>query len=433
MAILDTLKRARQSPIVLVGAAGAAVVALCTILVRLGLIRALVRSPWLWEVVTVLAALLTIFIIVWGIPWWRERSFVHRLGSDYRIAGEESPQEFQSKFTHALRRFRSLPQQSGKGEPLYSLPWFLMVGPGGAGKSEALRASGLFSALTPPPQAEGGTQNCDWWVSNTMLVLDTAGRYAIPIDLARDRAEWYRLLRLVRHYHGREPLNGMIVTMSANELALQPHEKLRADGGLIRERIEEAIQELGVDFPVYVLVTKGDQLEGFSEFFGVLPQRIAAEAVGFVDDSPAGAGSGLPRGTEAAQRIRTGIHSIYERFHVLRLSILDGNTTEHLRQPIFCFPEEFKALERPLNAFIGPLLSEDVRYHTTLFRGVFFSSARREGTPISSMRRMVQIAEAPAALEGKPQQPYFLHDLFETILPRDRALSATVRPIRPPR
>jgi type VI secretion system protein ImpL len=429
MAILDTLNRARQSPVILFGAAGATVVALFALLVWLGLVRALLHSPWLWEIVIALTALVAIVIIVWGIPWWRERSFVHRLGSDYRVAGEGSPQEFQGKFTHALRRFRSLPQQSGKGEPLYSLPWFLMVGPGGAGKSEALKTSGLFSALTPP-QAEGGTQNCDWWVSNTMLVLDTAGRYAIPIDVARDRGEWYRLLRLVRHYHGREPLNGMILTVSANELASQPDDKLRADGGQVRERIEEAIQELGVDFPVYVLVTKCDQLEGFGEFFGVLPQRIANDAVGFVDDPPAGVGGGPARGTEAARRFQAGVHSVYERLHVLRLSILNGNTPEALRQPIFCFPEEFRAIERSLSAFVGPLLSEDVRYHTPLFRGVFFASARREGTPVSSMRKQVQIAEEPAALESMPQQPYFLRDLFETILPRDRALSTALGPKR---
>jgi len=281
--------------------------------------------------------------------------------------------------------------------------------------------------LTPPP-AEGGTQNCDWWVSNTMLVLDTAGRYAIPAEVARDRAEWYRLLRLIQHYHGREPLNGMIVTVAANDLVLQPDEKLRADGGQVRERIEEAIQELGLNFPVYVLVTKCDLLEGFCEFFGVLPQRLVNDAVGFVDDPPSGAGDRPSRGSDAASRFQAGVHSVYERLNVIRQSILNGNMPASLRQPIFCFPEEFRAIERPLTVFVGPLLSEDVRYHTPLFRGVFFASARREGTPVSSMRRQIQIAEGPAAVEGKAEQSCFLRDLFETILPRDRALSAAAGP-----
>jgi type VI secretion system protein ImpL len=431
MVNLDTLNRARQSPVILLGAAGATVVALFALLVWLGLVRALLHSPWLWEIVIALTALVAIVIIVWGIPWWRERSFVQHLGSDYRVAGEESPREFQAKFTHALQRFRNLPQQSGKGEPLYSLPWFLMIGPGGAGKSAALKASGLFSALTPLP-LEGNTQNCDWWVSNTMLVLDTAGRYAIPEEAARDRAEWYRLLRLVRHYHGREPLNGIIVAVAANELASQPDEKLRANGDQIRERLEEAVHELGVEFPLYVLVTKCDLLAGFSEFFGVLPRRIVNEAVGFVDDPPAVSG-GPARGTAAVQRFRASLHSIYERLHVLRLSVLNGNAPEALRQPIFCFPEEFGAIERPLGLFMESLLSEDVRYHTPLFRGVFFTSSRQEGIPLSLLRQRVHIAEKPAEFQNNVREHYFLHDIFDTILPRDRTLITVERRNMKPR
>jgi type VI secretion system protein ImpL len=342
MDILGTLNRARQSPVTVLVVGAVAIVTMIAILIRLGLFHALMHSPWLWEILVAVGVLVVIVIAVWGIPWWRERSFVHRFSSDYKVASGGSPEELQSKFTYALRRFRSLPQQSGKGEPLYSLPWFLMVGAVGAGKTEALKMSGLFSALTPI-QAEASTQNFDWWVSNNLLIVDTAGRYAVPVDVPQDRAEWYRLLRLIRHYHGREPLHGMIVTVSVNELVLQPNEILRAQAGLHRERIEEAIQELGVDFPVYVLVTKCDQLEGFIEFFGVLPQRVANEALGFIDDPPPVIGGGPARGTDAARRVQAGIHSIYERFHVLRLSILNGNTPEALRQPISTSVESYYA------------------------------------------------------------------------------------------
>src|SRR5208282_2942176 len=73
----------------------------------------------------------------------------------------------------------------------------------------ALIAAERFSPITAV--APEGTTNFDCWVSNTMLVLDTAGRYAIAADAAKDRGEWYRLLRLIRHYHGRDPMNGLII------------------------------------------------------------------------------------------------------------------------------------------------------------------------------------------------------------------------------
>ena len=93
------------------------------------------------------------------------------------------------------------------------------------------------------------------------------------------------------------------------------------------------------------------------------------------------------------------------------------------------FPGEFNAIERSLNVFVGLLLNEDVRYHTPLFRGVF-ASTRREGTPVSLMRKHMQIAKEPAALESMPQQPDFLRDLFDTILQCDRALSTALGPKR---
>jgi type VI protein secretion system component VasK len=66
---------------------------------------------------------------------------------------------------------------------------------------------------------------------------------------------------------------------------------------------------------------------------------------------------------------------VYERLHVIRQSILNANVPEALRQPIFSFPEEFRSIERSLNALVGPLLNDYSRHRTPLFRGVFFVSA----------------------------------------------------------
>jgi type VI secretion system protein ImpL len=361
-----------------------------------------------------------------GLPWYRERRFVQRLGSEYRVAGEQSPQEFQAKFTAALRRFRALPQNAGKGDSTYALPWFLMIGPAAAGKTEAIKFAGVFSALTSIGP-EGPTQNCDWWVSNSMLLLDTAGRYTIPEDLERDRGEWYRLLRSISYYHGREPLNGMIVSVAADYLASQPDEKMRGDAGQVRERIEETIKELGTDIPIYVLVTKCDLLEGFTEFCGALPARALNQAVGWVD--PAGTNAGTQRGAAAFKRLQEGLQGCYQRLSLLGTSILNGSVSDSLRQPLFSFPEEFRSLTRRLSVFLEVLSGEDVRYHTPFVRGVFVSSAPQPGPRTSFLRKQVAIASNPSPSDSKTLSRYFLRELFETILPRDRALarSATTK------
>ncbi len=422
MAIVDKAKNVLRSPTT-IGAAGIAIaVAIVAVLARLGVFTALVHSRWFPEILIGVAAIVVLLIIFVGLPWYRERSFVQRLGSGYQVAGEQSPQEFQARFTAALRRFRNLPQHGAKGDSTYALPWFLMIGAGAAGKTEAIKAAGIFSTLTSTA-SEGATQNCDWWVSNSMLLLDTAGRYTIPTDVERDRGEWYRLLRLIKYYHGAEPLSGMIIAVAADYLTSQSDEKLRGDAGQVRERIEEAIQELGVDFPIFVLLTKCDLIEGFAEFFGVLPIRVLNQAVGWVDDPPAGISGGPPRGAAAFRRLQDGLHSTYQRLSVLGSSVLNGNVAEGLRQPLFCFPEEFRALERRLGVFLEVVAGEDVRYHTLLLRGVFLSSARQQGPRYSFLRSQVTIGSQPAASDSKTPSRYFLRELFETILPRDRPLA----------
>jgi len=257
-------------------------------------------------------------------------------------------------------------------------------------------------------------------------VLDTAGRFAIPTEPARDRVEWYRLLRLFKHYRVRESLNGIIVTVAADQLASQSGEKLRSDGGTIRERIEEAVRELGVIFPIYLLVTKCDLVEGFSEFFGTMPQRVLGEALGYVEEQFR-IGGASQTSNEPMHRLQTGLRSTVERLHTIRLALLNSNVPEALRGSLFCFLEEVRALEQPLRAFAAPLVSEDVVYHTPLFRGVFFASAGREGAPVSLLRRQLGVALGPPPPESQSRQPYFLRDLFTTILPRDRGLCSTAR------
>jgi len=59
----------------------------------------------------------------------------------------------------------------GRGSALYTLPWYMIIGPPGAGKTTALKQSGLvFPYLDPRSgggiRGVGGTRNCDWWFTN---------------------------------------------------------------------------------------------------------------------------------------------------------------------------------------------------------------------------------------------------------------------------
>ena len=65
---------------------------------------------------------------------------------------------------------------------LYQLPWYVIIGAPGSGKTTALANSGLQFPLADrfgktALRGIGGTRNCDWWFTNEAVLLDTAGRY----------------------------------------------------------------------------------------------------------------------------------------------------------------------------------------------------------------------------------------------------------------
>jgi type VI secretion system protein ImpL len=97
-------------------------------------------------------------------------------------------------------------KQSGAAA-LYSLPWYVIIGPPGAGKTTALRASGMVfpyqNAQGGGVRGVGGTRNCDWWFTNEAILLDTAGRYTTEQD---DRDEWISFLQFLLRYRSRRPI-----------------------------------------------------------------------------------------------------------------------------------------------------------------------------------------------------------------------------------
>ena len=70
-------------------------------------------------------------------------------------------------------------------QTLYELPWYLIVGAPGSGKTTIIEQSGLPFVLDErgskkPIDGVGGTRNCKWWFTNDAVLLDTAGRYCDP-------------------------------------------------------------------------------------------------------------------------------------------------------------------------------------------------------------------------------------------------------------
>ena len=119
------------------------------------------------------------------------------------------------------------------------------------------------------------------------------------------------------------------------------------------------------------------------------------------------------------------------RLDQLRLFVLnDALWTGRARQQLFCFPEEFRALQRRLCLFLDVLCGLEVPLDAPYVRGVFFCSARQRGIPFSALRDDLGFKTPSRALEESTGS-YFLQDLVTVILPRDRHLARLAAGLSP--
>jgi type VI secretion system protein ImpL len=326
---------------------------------------------------------------------------------------QDAAKAMQQKWKEAMDALKRSHLKS-RGNPLYVLPWYMVIGTSGSGKTTAIKSARLTSSFEDAQAVSGlsGTKNCDWWFFEQAILIDTAGRYAVPVDETRDREEWQRFLSLLARYRKKEPLNGLIVTIAADTLNTMDSESIDQYGKGIRMRIDEIMRVLGSKFPVYAMVTKCDLVHGMTRFCDYLPEESLKQAMGTVNqDARATPGSLVSQAFESmGQRIRD-----------LTLLILHGRQGSPPDPELLLFPKEFEKLEPGLTRFINRVFQETPYQETPIFRGIFFTSGRQEGTPFSHFLKELGLISEQEVLPGT-SKGLFLHDFFASILPGDRGL-----------
>ncbi len=348
----------------------------------------------------------------------REKKFVRRVVELDEAAIRDLPtrerqqlQELQEKWKESVELLRDSYLRK-RGNPLYALPWYLVIGESGSGKTTAIKSARLSSPLTDIARTAGisATRNCDWWFFEEAIILDSAGRYTIPIEAEQDREEWEKFLSLLSRFRRREPLNGVIVSIAANDLLTGSKDKLRLDGQSIRKRIDQLMRVVGAKFPVYVLVTKMDLVFGFVDFFLSLSEGYTSQAMGYMNRK---------KNPYWQEVLAEAWANTTERLRELRLTMAHRGGA--LVSPAaLVFPGEFSRLRPGLESFFQAVFAENPYQETPQLRGLYFSSARQDGAAPSPL------IPGYARQEGTSAIDLFLKDIFRTILPGDRSLFSPI-------
>ncbi|WP_336700648.1 type VI secretion system membrane subunit TssM [Pantoea dispersa] len=416
---------------------------------------------------------IALLYLVWGLSqaiprlynFWLNRKLMSSLETSKSDAPEQDrkrltneEQVLASRFSEATDMLKKAHFQraSSKGAPfwaqrfshqyLYQLPWYMIIGAPGAGKTTALVNSGLQFPLADKfgkaaLRGIGGTRNCDWWFTNEAVLLDTAGRYTTQeSQQERDASEWHHFLDLLRKYRGRQPVNGVIVTLSVSDLLTQSPEALRNQAIALRQRLMELHDRLGIRFPVYVLVTKTDLLKGFRSYFAALDKTQREQIWGFT----------FPWAQASTAEFE--LNSQFQQEYSLLQQRLDAGLADTLlaesdaqaRAESYLFPQEFAAL-RPLLAEALDTLFARSDFETQFApRGIYFASGTQEGLPFDRvMGELSRALHLPGQRSGESGswdqvdkaspippnkgQSFFLKGVLENVIFQESGLAGSNR------
>ncbi|MEW6261648.1 MAG: type VI secretion protein IcmF/TssM N-terminal domain-containing protein [Thermodesulfobacteriota bacterium] len=383
--------------------------------------------PW-WAGAAIFVGLLGLITAGLFLKKWlfrrREKKFVQRIVEhDESIilkkpVTERQPLlDLQARWREAVERLRASHLRQ-YGHPLYVLPWYLLLGGPGSGKTTAIRSARLHTPLTEIGPAAGiaGTRNCDWWFFDQAVVLDTAGRYAIPVDEGPDKEEWQTFLNLLIKYRRREPLNGVMITVSADELTGSRQDALAEEARALRRRLDELMRVLGAKLPIYLVVTKMDQVPGLVEYAESLSAGGLDQALGCINATL--------RHDPRAQ-VEESLNIVSGRLKDIRPWLLSSNPDA--APGLLLFPDELANLGPSLAAFAQTLFEENPYQETPLFRGLYFTSGRQTGRIHSRL-----LADTGVFKDYKTDLPgtdkgIFLRGLLTGVLPPDRHLISPLR------
>lgn len=314
---------------------------------------------------------------------------------------------------------------------LYDLPWYVLIGPPGTGKTTVLKQSGLEFPLADSLGSDsiagvGGTRHCDWWFANKAVLIDTAGRYTTQDSQEKvDSKAWHGFLGLLKKYRTQRPINGAIVTISLASVMSQTRTERSLHARAIKSRLQELKNQLGMQFPIYVLLTKMDLVAGFNEFFSDLSKEDREELFGFM----------FPREVADERGVislfNKEFHGMLERLDARMLRILETEDDLEKRALIFEFPKQLRVLQANLDEFLAEIFAQNSFEEPALIRGVFMLSSVQEGLPVDKLMNestnglglnRLALAQSPTGSHS-----YFVKNLFDKVIFKEQLLGTVNR------
>ncbi|EBR4143414.1 type VI secretion system membrane subunit TssM [Salmonella enterica] len=304
---------------------------------------------------------------------------------------------------------------------LWQLPWYMVIGPTGSGKTALLR-EGFPSDIIYTSEVVRGTEQRLYitpHVGKQAVIFDASGALCGEPDAdTLHRRLWEHWLDWLVQKRARQPLNGLILTLDLPELLTAGKRQREALLQTLRSRLQDVRQHLHCQLPVYVVLTKLDLLAGFSPLFTSL-DKAGRDAI---------LGVTFTHRAHENDDWRTELNAFWQTWgEQLNQALPDLMLAQnHHRSALFSFVRQMQGVNDTLSALLDSLL--DGENMDVMLRGVYLTSSLQRGQVDDIF---MQSAASQYRLGNSPQvawplvdtTPYFTRNLFPQALLAEPNLS----------
>lgn len=160
-----------------------------------------------------------------------------------------------------------------------SLPWYLVIGPKGSGKTSWVAQLPTQGAAFQKTDAE-----VNFWITQTGVWLDTPGSWIAGKGMSdSDQHMWNQLLQGLRNLrNGRSVVNGVVLCLDIDYLLRESLEERKRLAESIRERLIDVQEKWGMTANVYVALTGLDKVPGAAALLSKMDAQQLNQGLGFV-------------------------------------------------------------------------------------------------------------------------------------------------------
>lgn len=307
----------------------------------------------------------------------------------------------------------------------YSIPWVMVLSEGLDQGQLPIEQSGVPSALSSEAVSAAATQGISWHFFDRGVVIDIQGVYlGSPDDEAVAERPWDEFLGLCSKYRPQRPFDSVVITVPITLLTDESPDarlELAKLAKLAHRRLWLAQNRFAMRFPVYVVVSGCDKIEGFSAFARSLPDSVKASMLGW--SSPYDLST-----TYQSTWVDDAVDCVVKTVSDTSAELFALNSISDETAKFFLLPSRLATIRSQLQLYVDELMRPSAYHEPFFFRGIYLT-----GDSSEAAQKAVGMAAGmtPGAVDDddrldgdriEPQidmvsrmmrQPAFLRDLFE--------------------